>query len=150
MKTGNVLAFLLFTLTAWAQNIETGRDAEKSVTVTKDPRFDQLAAKQAEINHRAQKLLPKWVNGWRIQAANTQNREEANNVKAEMLKRYPEHKTYLLYQSPNFRVRVGDFLTQRDAFKMRKEIAALYPGKGIYIVPDMIEVEPTPEENEKD
>ncbi len=148
MKMRKIITILscLIILSVNAQKLDIGRDSDKSVTVIKDPRFDQLAAKQADINHRAQKLLPKWVRGWRIQAANTQNRDEANSVKAEMLRRYPDQKSYLLYQSPNFRVRVGDFLTQREAFKLRKEIAELYPGKGIYIVPDLIEVAPAPED----
>ncbi len=144
-----VLCFFIF-LYAKAQTVEIGRDSNTSVIVHKDNRFDELAAKQSEINRRAQKLLPKWVSGWRIQAANTQNRDEANAVKSDMLRRFPDQKSYLLYQAPNFRVRVGDFATQKDAFKLRKQIAALYPGKGIYIVPDMVEITPLPEDVEAD
>ena len=144
-----VLCFFFFLVTN-AQKVELGRDGNNSVVVHKDSRFDELADKQSDINHRAQTLLPKWIRGWRIQAANTQNRDEANAVKSEMLRRYPEQKSYLLYQAPSFRVRVGDFSTQKDAFKLRKEIAALYPGKGIYIVPDMVEIIPQPEEVESD
>jgi hypothetical protein len=148
MKEILVHLFLIVGIVANGQAIELGRDSINTVTVHADPRFDELAAKQAEINRRAQKMLPKRVQGWRIQAANTQNRDEANAVKAEMLRRFPEHKAYLLYQSPNFRVRVGDFLTQKDAFRLRKMISALYPGKGIYIVPDVVEIAPQLEEEE--
>ena len=146
MKSLLTVALFLFLSVANTQNIHVGRDSGPSVIVHKDSRFDDLASKQSEINHRAQTMLPKWVRGWRIQASNTQNRIEANSVKAEMLRRFPEQKSYMLYQAPNFRVRVGDFLTQKEAFKLRSQIAALYPGKGIYIVPDLVEVAPTPEE----
>ena len=146
MKTILMVLCFFFFVGANAQSVEIGRDSNNSVIVHKDSRFDELAAKQSEINRRAQTLLPKWVHGWRIQAANTQNRDEANAMKSDMLRRFPEHKSYLLYQAPNFRVRVGDFPTQKDAFKIRKQIAALYPGKGIYIVPDMIEIAPLPED----
>ena len=112
------------------------------ITVIKDSRFDELAAKQAEINKNAQKYIVKRARGWRIQAANTQNRDEANAVKSELLRRFPDEKSYLLYQAPNFRVRIGNFPTQKEAFQLRKAISALYPGKGIYIVPDIIEVAP--------
>lgn len=118
------------------------------ITVIKDPRFDVLSAKQAEINKNAQKYIVKRVKGWRIQAVNSQSRDEANFIKADLLKRYPEEKTYLLYQAPNFRVRIGNFLKQSDAFPLRKIIAALYPDKGIYIVPDIIEVAPPPDDEE--
>lgn len=118
------------------------------ITVIKDPRFDVLAAKQAEINKNAQKYIVKRVKGWRIQAVNSQSRDEANVVKADLLKRYPDEKTYLLYQAPNFRVRIGNFLKQSDAFPLRKIISALYPNKGIYIVPDIIEVAPPPDDED--
>ena len=138
-----------FLMAANAQNLQVNRDSGETVKVIKDPRFDELAAHQSDINHRAQKLLPKWVRGWRIQVSNSQDRNEANAVKAEMLRRFNDQKTYLLYQAPNFRVRVGDFLTQKDAFKLRKQIAALYPGKGIYIVPDTVEVAPEGDDADK-
>ena len=143
-----VIALFLFG-SVNSQFIEVGRDSGVSVIVHKDPRFDELAAKQAEINKRSQRSGPRRVRGFRIQAANTQNRDEANAVKAELLRRFPDEKTYLLYQAPSFRVRIGNFLTQRDAFAMRKMITALYPGKGIYIVPDTVEYTP-PEEEELD
>ncbi len=110
-----------------------------SIVMKTDARLNILSAKQVEINRRAAVMNITRARGFRIQVVNTQNRDEANNVKAEMLRRFPEHKAYLLYKAPNFRVRVGNFLTQRDAEQTRKMIAALYPGKGIYLISDMIE-----------
>jgi len=125
-----------------------GRDSVSTVIVHIDPRFNDLSARQAEINKQSQMGVVRIGAGFRIQVANTQNRNEANAVKAELLRRFPEHKSYLLYQSPNFRVRIGNFLTQKEAFQLRKMISALYPDKGIYIVPDNIEYTPVPEEGE--
>ncbi len=122
------------------------KDSVSTVIVHKDPRFDELAAMQAEINKKSYLSRSHFVRGFRVQAANTQNRDEANNIKAELLRRFPDQKSYLLYQSPNFRVRIGNFLTQKDAFQLRKMISALYPGKGIYIVPDIIEHTPSEDE----
>ncbi len=122
------------------------KDSVSTVVVHKDPRFDELAAMQAEINKKAYLSTSHFVRGFRIQAANTQNRDEANSIKAELLRRFPDQKSYLLYQAPNFRVRIGNFLTQKDASQLRKMIAALYPDKGIYIVPDIVEHTPTADE----
>jgi hypothetical protein len=144
-----VISFFLLK-PAMAQFIEVQRDSGATVLVHKDPRFDELAAKQAEINKKSVRSGPRRVGGFRVQAANTQNRDEANAVKAELLRRFPDEKTYLLYQAPSFRVRIGNFLTQRDAFTMRKMISALYPGKGIYIVPDTIEYTPPTDEEDLD
>lgn len=120
---------------------------EESIIVRKDPRFDELADKQAEINKKAFYSSPRRVQGYRIQAVNTQNRDEANAVKAELLRRFPDEKTYLLYKSPNFRVRIGNFLTQKDAFQLRKIISSLYPQRGIYIVQDIVEYMPSENDN---
>jgi hypothetical protein len=124
------------------------REAYGSVIVNKDPRLDLLAAKQAEINKKAAILnRAGHYPGFRIQVANTQNRDEANTIKAEMLRRFPDQKTYLLYQAPYFRVRVGDFLSIKEGASLRKMIMALYPNKGIFFVRDTIEYTP-PEEEE--
>jgi hypothetical protein len=110
------------------------------VRVKKDPRLDVLSAKQAEINKRSKVLAGNgFKRGWRIQVANTQNRDEANSVKSEMLRRFPDQKAYMLYQAPNFRVRVGNFSTQREAETLKKMISLLYPNRGIYLVSDLIE-----------
>lgn len=145
------LSFIFFTtLRSTAQNPLNVIDTMYgSVKVRKDPRFDVLAAKQAEINLTAQKYIVKRVQGWRIQAANTQNREEANAVKTLLLQQFPEDKTYLIYQAPSFRVRIGNFENQKDAFPLRKKITALFPGKGIYIIPDIIEIAPPADAQEE-
>lgn len=132
-----------------AQNPGYSKDTF-SVIVHKDPRFDEMAAKQAEINKHAYETTTHRMQGFRIQAANTQNRDEANAVKAELLRRFPDEKCYLLYQAPNFRVRIGNFLTQKDAFQLRKMISALYPDKGIYIVRDIIEYTPSADDDFQD
>ena len=137
-----------FIITGTYAQFDTGKVVVETVVVNKDPRFDELAAKQAELNRRYFAKTPRRVSGFRIQAANTQNRDEANAVKAELLRRFPDQKSYLLYQAPNFRVRLGDFLTQKDALPLRKLISALYPDRGIYIVPDIVEYTPPPEDED--
>jgi hypothetical protein len=133
-----LLSVFLISFSASAQSY---RDSiATGVTVRKDPRLDVLSAKQAEINKRSKVLAGNgFKRGYRIQVANTQNRDEANNVKAEMLRRFPDQKAYMLYQAPNFRVRIGNFSTQREAEGLKKMIALLYPNRGIYIVSDLIE-----------
>lgn len=141
------LLFSIFIIKSAAAQVAS--ENYQTVIVHKDPRFDEMAARQAELNKKHYLNTPRRVRGFRIQAANTQNRDEANAVKAELLRRFPEEKSYLLYQAPSFRVRIGNFLTQRDAFKLRKQISAMYPDKGIYIVPDIVEYTPQPEEDDE-
>jgi hypothetical protein len=59
-------------------------------------------------------------------------------VKTILLRDFPEHKTYLIYQSPNFKIQIGNFRTQAEAEKLKKIIMRLYPD-GVIIVPATIE-----------
>lgn len=147
MKALLLLLLLAYTYIVNAQ-ADVVKESHGSIIVTKDPRIDILSAKQAEINKKAA-MLERSTNtpGYRIQVINTNNRDEANTVKAEMLRRFPDQKVYLLYQAPNFRVRIGNFLTQKEGATLRKMIAVQYPQRGIYFVVDKIEV-PIPPDDE--
>ncbi len=145
MKIIIALLFSVTTLAAASQQMMI-TDSIGSIAVRKDIRLDVLAAKQAEINKKAVLMNITHASGYRIQIINTQSRDEANTIKAEMLRRFPEQKTYLLYKSPNFKVRVGNFLTQREAEPIRKMIAALYPNRSIYLIADRVEFRPIDEE----
>jgi hypothetical protein len=151
MRTVLMLFFFISMQHAYAQNEFTKIDSLGSVVIKKDSRIDILATKQAEVNKLTRRMSSSGnIRGYRIQVISTQNRDQANSIKAEMLRRFPDQGAYMLYQSPNFRVRVGNFLTQKDAQDMRKDIAALYPGRGIYIVPDLIEYVPAEDEDLSD
>ena len=141
------LTSLFFSHDIIAQSPYAYTDSSGTVTVRKDMRLDILSTKQIEINKRASKMSSSgYYRGYRIQVYNGQSRDEANTVKAELLRRFPDQKAYLLYQAPNFRVRVGNFLTQKEGADLRKIISALYPQRGIYIIPDLIEYTPPDEE----
>ncbi len=120
--------------------------AADSIIVKKDARVDVLASKQAAINKKTSMMTSNGqYKGFRIQVLSTSDRTKAFAVKAELLSKFPEHKTYTLFQAPSFRVRIGNFLKREDADKFRKVLSKLYPG-GAFIVPDVIEYTPTEEE----
>ena len=145
-----LLFILSFVICSSFSIAQTGTEFSRGVViVNQDPRFAELSEKQAEINKRASKYAGSGVRrGYRIQVVNTQNRDEANAVKAEMLRRFPDQKAYMMYQAPNFRVRIGNFLTQSEASTLRKMIAAIYPQRGIYVISDMIEYRPQIDEED--
>jgi hypothetical protein len=144
-----LIIFVCVAYSATGQSNGLAKEYHGSVIVNKDPRLDVLSSKQAEINKKAE-LRAKNGNypGYRIQVINTPSRDEANAVKTEMLRRFPDQKVYLLYQAPTFRVRVGNFFTQKEGATLRKMISTLYPGRGIYFVADRIEYMPPEEEEE--
>ena len=96
MKIIIAILISLITSTAFAQQMMI-TESVGNIAVKKDSRLDVLSAKQAEINKKAVFLNTTHANGFRILVINSSNRDEANTIKDEMLRRFPEQKTYLLY-----------------------------------------------------
>lgn len=135
---GILLMICIFSTAVLAQN--------DSITVHKDSRIDVLAAKQAIVNRKAVILSrSSRVEGFRIQVISTNNRAEAFKVKAMLMQNFPSQKCYTIFQAPNFRVRLGNFINRDDAEIVRKTLAKIY-AQNTYIVRDMIEYTPTEEE----
>jgi len=116
-----------------------GFSQAKSVEIIKDHRLDLLIQKQEELNKKAYLESKKSIPGFRVMVINTNDRIKALDVKTTLLRNFPEHKTYLIYQSPNFKVQIGNFKTQVEAEKLKKIIVRLYPD-GVIIVPTTIEI----------
>ena len=113
-----------------------------TVTVLKDPRIDLLVRKQIEINEATTRDSRRFVQGWRIQVINSPDRSKVFAAKATMLQEFPDWKAYLLYSSPNYKLRVGNFKTQEEAEDAVKQISKIFPS-GIYVIPDVIELKLT-------
>lgn len=64
--------------------------------------------------------------GYRVQIFFGPQRLKANEIKTEFLQNFPNTGAYLVYQQPNFKIRVGDFKTRLEAMKFLKEIQPLY------------------------
>jgi hypothetical protein len=80
------------------------------------------------------------MEGCRIQiyaSSNRNAREESNKARAEFMSKFPDIVSYPLYAEPGyFKVRVGDFRTRTEAYKLFQLISKEFPGA--YIVPDVI------------
>jgi len=113
--------------------------AADTIVVIKDPRLDILSQKQALINKRTSALTSNGkVKGFRIQITSTNSRDQAFNVKALVLSKFPDQKVYTTYQAPLFKVRVGDFIKREEAEKYRKLMLSIFP-TGLYVVEDVVE-----------
>lgn len=121
-------------------------NANDTIIVRKDARLDILAQKQIIVNKRSSMLTSTGqYKGFRIQVMVTKQRENAFNAKAELLSKYPEEKAYVLYQSPYFKVRFGNFLKREEAEKWRKPLNNLFKSS-VFIVEDAIDYVPPPDE----
>lgn len=143
MKILPVLFSLLIFSSTFAQADTSG------VVVHKDPRADLLVKKQASINIATKKSHGRTMKGYRLMVINTNKREDAISAKTKVYTYFPELKAYLIYQSPFFRLKAGNFKTRDEAEKYRKQMGPLFP-KGVFIVSDTIEVKAEKGEEEEE
>jgi SPOR domain len=129
-----ILSFLFVGSTAKAQV-----DSASPVVVQKDPRIDLLVKKQIEINEVTTRESRRYVQGFRIQVMNSPDRVKVFAAKAKVFEQFPDWKPYLLYQSPNYKLRIGNFKTQDEAQDAMRQLSKLFPS-GLYVIPDVIEL----------
>ncbi|HET9825593.1 MAG TPA: SPOR domain-containing protein [Chitinophagaceae bacterium] len=144
MKSILLCLFSLYTFSLFAQ--QTVADTS-SVIVHKDPRLDLLIKKQAEINDETTRNTRKVARGYRLLVINTNKREEAMSAKTKLYQYFPELKSYLLYQSPYFKLKAGNFREKKDAENYQQRLNKVFP-KGVFIMSDLIEVKPDKENDE--
>jgi hypothetical protein len=109
--------------------------------VHKDPRVDVLFKKQAEANAADKRATNRSARGFRLLVLNTSKRDEAIAAKTKIYTNFPELKAYLVYQSPYFRLKAGNFKTREEAAQYQKYLSAYFP-KGVFIMNDIIEITP--------
>lgn len=131
---------LLISGIAAAQDSSFASNTEGGVKVVKDSRLDLLVKKQIYINTLAIRNQP----GFRVQVISTNKRNEANDIKAKVMQLYPDYRTYLDYQPPYFKVRIGDFKSREEATELREKLSDNFPG-GIFVVPAIINLSPEKE-----
>ncbi|HVK97063.1 MAG TPA: hypothetical protein VM368_04555 [Flavisolibacter sp.] len=137
MKT--ILTVILFSI-AFISNAQDFQTSDSSfVIVHKDPRIDLLIKKQSSINFATKKAAGKTMRGYRLLVINTNSRDEAMDAKTKIYTYFPEIKSYLVYQAPFFKLKVGNFQTRDEAKKYQTMMNSLFP-KGVFILNDTIEV----------
>lgn len=141
-----IIYFLVFA--SVFANAQMVTDTLKSgVVIIKDERLNILIDKQAEINKKNSDSK-KPNKGFRIQVINTTDRSQALASKSKLLSLYPEHKVYLMYQAPYFKLRIGNFIEKKEADSLKKELNRLFP-TGVFVIPSEIEVKQSDKEKEE-
>jgi hypothetical protein len=142
MKFIFVFASILFSGSLLAQDTTWRKPADSNnIIVHKDPRLDLLVKKQVQINEETSREGRRTAKGYRLMIINTNNRDEAIAAKSKIYTYFPELKAYLFYQSPYFRLKVGNFTERKDAETYQKRLNIYFP-KGVFIMNDIVEVRP--------
>jgi hypothetical protein len=141
-----IFLFILFSSQGYAQkdtlvqnssiSIQTAKVEEllEKLQIRQDPRITDLLVRHSQINQRR-----RGTDGFRLEiffGSDTKAREQAERVKNEFNSLFPDITSYLLFQTPNFKVRVGDFRNKSEALKTKAFISSKYPNA--FIVKDNI------------
>lgn len=82
--------------------------------------------------------------GWRVQVFSDNNprtaKAEASRKERLITARFPQHQSYVRYNAPYWRLRIGDFRTQQEANALADELRKAFPSysKEIRVVRDRI------------
>lgn len=136
MKHGiGIFVLMIVMISASAQSDTTG------VVVHKDPRIETLVKKHVEYNEFATREARSKMMGFRILIMNTNDQNKASSAKSKAYQEFPELRTYLHWQAPFYKVKLGNFKTREEAEEYIDHIKRVFP-TGVYVVREYIEVNP--------
>jgi len=138
-----IVILQLFALHSFAQeNTSDTMVISATHIVYKDKRVDLFGKKMAEYNESLA-LKIQLVNGYRLMLLNTTDRDLAMKVRTALLQQFPEHKVYMIFQSPYIKLKIGNIIDKAEAEKLKKQIADLniVPGN-IYLLNEKVEQKP--------
>ena len=144
MKTSILLICVLFSAKPLlAQNAIVDTPLFGNITVTKDPRFELLGKKLAEYNEAVALKKARVGKGYRLMVLTTSDRSKAMSVRSSLIQQYPDHKVYMIFQSPFIKLKFGNFVEKKEAEAIRKQLMASgIVSSNIYLLPDTIEIKP--------
>lgn len=141
------MALLLFSFSVF------GQQEQEQVEIIRDIRLDELAKKQQQINKATGDggILAKYktssgkYKGYRLMIMNTNDRDLAYQTRGQLASRFPQHKLYMAYQAPYYKLKMGDFLEKSDAEDLKKSLSGMVKS-GIFIISDVISLRPEEEQ----
>ncbi|KAA5536124.1 SPOR domain-containing protein [Taibaiella lutea] len=131
MKHLFTLLFLLISLMGKAQTSHDAASDSVTVHINADPRLALIVNKPVQKSGFVGK-----IRGFRVQIYNGNDRKKANQSKLDFMKAFPGVRSYLIYNNPQFRVRVGDFKTRGEAMQLFNKASLKF--NPCMIVPDVI------------
>lgn len=144
MKSLILSLLILISGVSFSQNAKDS----SSIVVHKDPRVDVLMKKQADVNAAVKRANARTARGYRLLVMNTNKRDEAISAKTKVYSTFPELKAYLVYQTPYFKLKAGNFRTREEAKEYQKLLSVYFP-KGVLVISDIIEVTPEKDKDEE-
>lgn len=134
--SAGVLFILALIPRTHAQQTYESRNRQGHIEIVGDTKVTQLVEKHVALNE-AINTIP----GYRIQIGSlsgSNSKQQAFVIKDRFKTSYPNTEVYIVFDEPNFKIKVGDFRSRLEAFAFLQEIKSSYPGHIIqdYVNPD--------------
>jgi hypothetical protein len=126
MKYFFLLLSLIVSSSLRAQEQDTGY-----VNIHADPKLAMVVKKPA-----GNKIYIGKARGFRVQIYNGNDRKKASQAKVDFMRQFPGVRSYLIYNNPQFRVRVGDFTSRKGAMELYNKLSGTFNPS--MIVPDIV------------
>lgn len=155
MRLFSICIFAIqFCMSTTAQNISSTiiedlnsrKQGEGVILIMQDESIDKDVASYTTNTDSLKviRLSNELINGYKIQVF-TGNNQNSSKLEAETKQRllrqdFPEHQAQISYDSPSWRLRVGNFMTQSEAETVLAELKKTYPkfSKEMHVVNDVI------------
>ncbi len=108
-------------------------DKAGSLWIESHVKVDSIIAARRENNERHP-----GIDGYRIQLSFAYQRRDIQEIEAEFLKKYPDVPTYLIYEQPYFKLRVGNYRSLIEVQYFYYELLEKFGN--VFIVPTRIEL----------
>jgi len=164
MKYILTILFLSMAQLAFSQSDETETDSISmmdNVMIFKDARLDILEKRPALVaiderarggpketvlgrpivSHNGKKKVTGSIytsKGFRIIVFNGSDRILAMQAKNKFSKAFSTYRSYMSYNVPSYKIKVGDFETKKEASDFLRQVSSMFPTS--FIVPDIITV----------
>jgi len=126
--------FFLFILLPFLSVAQTDTTLSENGSITS---INEKGINALVIKYENSLKAKKGVDGWRVQLKFKAKKEELKQVQIAFITLYPEIPSYLEYNTPYYRVRVGNCRTKLEAVKIQSQISKHFPGA--YPVPQSID-----------
>jgi hypothetical protein len=124
-KTIRMLLLSMFFLTAVSF---ASAQIRGEVEVIKDPRIDTLVARRLLTTKSSSGRVGNSSGyGYRVLFFISSDRKEIYAKQAIFNEMYPDMRTYIIYQEPNYKIKAGDFRTRLEAQKLMRDLRPQFP-----------------------
>ncbi len=125
---------------------ETGA-GKGDVVVNQSPAIERMVGTRSGSNiERAENVTYIKTQGYRVQVFSGNNqrssKDEAFRKENEVKEHFPEVHTYVTYNAPFWRLRVGDFGSHEQAYYLLRQLSDAFPkyGKEMHIVKEEVKI----------